>query len=315
MKEKSLVLLFLLIILFSCKSTYTKIGDKDANYIPYYLKVFEADSLFIVKDYKRSYEILDSLFKKYEPINISGYKEYETYLMASYLVEKNKAKIDKILQKSFQRYGSNYIFFENDTLLNKILKESKFNKNDLSLFSEKYVLSLDLKLRDTVELMVAQDKDVRGKGPVIEENIEKINRQENINKQNENRIITIFNKYGYPSVKKIGYYEYNQKDTELLAVYLHCSPAFMDSILLPKLYESLRKGETPPYNYATVYDKLKIYQTDEQLYGSFLDYQGHSTPLINPKKIDSIRKSVGLNNLNYSKWRLKAKYNYDMNIN
>ena len=55
--------------LYSCKSNYTRIGDKNANYITYYLKVYEADSLNLIGEYKSSNEILDSLFKKFEPIN------------------------------------------------------------------------------------------------------------------------------------------------------------------------------------------------------------------------------------------------------
>ncbi len=46
---KAILLIIPLVLLcISCKSSYTRIGDKNANYIPYYLKVYEADSLFIV---------------------------------------------------------------------------------------------------------------------------------------------------------------------------------------------------------------------------------------------------------------------------
>ena len=96
--------------LFSCKSNYTRIGDKNANYIPYYLKINEADSLFIVGNYKRSFEITDSLFKKFEPINLEGYSEYMTHI-SSAVASNNFDRLKKKIKKSFVCYGaviSNY---------------------------------------------------------------------------------------------------------------------------------------------------------------------------------------------------------------
>ena len=96
--EKTAILLGIMVTaLVSCKSSYIRIGDENANYIPYYLKVYEADSLFIVGDYERSYEILDSLFKKYEPINIDGYEEYLIYIASS--IELNNIKKNRLRKK------------------------------------------------------------------------------------------------------------------------------------------------------------------------------------------------------------------------
>ncbi len=84
------ILFFLISIsLISCNS-YQKIGDKNSNYIPYYLKVYEADSLFLVKNYSSAYEKYDSLFKYYEPINMPLYFEFENYLKAGLLSDKKK---------------------------------------------------------------------------------------------------------------------------------------------------------------------------------------------------------------------------------
>ena len=99
-KMKKIVFLMVVVSLglFSCKSNYTRIGDKNANYIPYYLKVYEADSLYIIGEYKNSYKILDSLFKKYEPINMPIYFEYEQYIkLANRFDKKTKKNIKKII--------------------------------------------------------------------------------------------------------------------------------------------------------------------------------------------------------------------------
>ncbi len=49
----SLVACLLLFFLISCKSNYAKVGGKKSNYIPYYLNIYEGDSLFIVGNYKQ----------------------------------------------------------------------------------------------------------------------------------------------------------------------------------------------------------------------------------------------------------------------
>lgn len=44
-----IILLFLIFI--SCKSGLQKIGDEQSNYLPYYLEVYKADSLFLTEHY------------------------------------------------------------------------------------------------------------------------------------------------------------------------------------------------------------------------------------------------------------------------
>ena len=98
------ILFFLIsIFLISCKS-YQKIGGKNSDYIPYYLKVYEADSLFTLKDYQGSYKILDDLFKKYDAKNTVSFYEYGTYL-ASCLMTGNTENIDIKVRKSYRDFG------------------------------------------------------------------------------------------------------------------------------------------------------------------------------------------------------------------
>lgn len=300
MAKKIFLILLICCGLFSCKSSYTKVGDKNANYIPYYLKVYEADSLYIVQDYKRSYEILDSLFKKYEPINMEVYKEYETYLLTSHLTMQKKNKTDRLLKKSFLIYGSKYEFLENDTLFKNIENKSKYKKNDLLIFSKRYTNGLDLNLRRTIENMVLIDKEIRLKTPIDNNLLAKVN------KENSDKIKYIFNKYGYPSYEKIGYYDYNQKNISLETVFLHCNADFNNTFLISKLKEYVKKGQCNPHFYGSILDKNTISQNKNQYFGTFQD-----TPLIDSVNIDSIRKNIGLYSINYKKWRLKRKYGYE----
>lgn len=61
--------IFTIFLLMSCKAKQISQEEKSLNYIPYYLQVYKADSLYMTKNYKQSYEILDKLFKKYKPLN------------------------------------------------------------------------------------------------------------------------------------------------------------------------------------------------------------------------------------------------------
>jgi hypothetical protein len=306
MKKTAFLLVLVSLIVISCKSNYIKIGAKDANYIPYYLKVYEADSLFIVKNYQRSFEILDSLFKKFEPINMEVYKEYETYLMASYFTKQKQKEINKILKNSFIKYGSTVSIFEDDSLLLDLLKKSKYSKKDLLAFNNGYNKKLNKDLRSLIENIVAADQNCRLNKPIDVDELSKVR------EENNEKIKFVYEKYGYPSSRKIGYEELNQKSINLSAVLLHCDVDFLENYLLEKMKFYLIKGEVLPYNYSGVYDKYLIsFYGEKQLYGTFLNSKNELVSLINESKLDSIRKSVGLGNINYQKWRLKAKYGYE----
>ena len=122
----SFVAFLCLLFLISCKSNYTSVGSKNANYIPYYLKVYEADSLYLVGNYERSYHILDSLFDKFEPLNMTLYFEYESYVKTSVILNKNvnsKSQICSLIEK----FGYSYQDIKTDSLLNVALINSKIS--------------------------------------------------------------------------------------------------------------------------------------------------------------------------------------------
>ena len=62
MKKSLLLISIISLIVISCKSSYTKIGDKNANYIPYYLKVYENANNYM-KDSSDRYNAYQSYFK------------------------------------------------------------------------------------------------------------------------------------------------------------------------------------------------------------------------------------------------------------
>ncbi|CCG53501.1 Probable lipoprotein precursor [Flavobacterium indicum GPTSA100-9 = DSM 17447] len=296
MRNCFLIVVFLFLCLISCKSNYTRIGDKNANYLPYYLKINEADSLYIVGNYQRSFEILDSLFKKFEPINLEGYSEYKTYIRTS-VASNNFNGLKKKVKKSFVNYGAVISNYEQDSILNIALKKTGFTRKDLDSFLEMHKKKINLTLRDTIEKMIEKDKSVRGKGYISDDKLREVN------EENMALIKIIFDKYGYPSHSLIGYSLFNDKDIDLGAVFLHTSVKFKREYLLPKLKDYSQRGFCLPQIYAGVYDRLLLDETNfdgSQLYG---EIKFKKLKLINESKVDSIRKSIGLPSLNYNKWR------------
>ena len=75
--------------------------------------------------------------------------------------------------------------------------------------------------------------------------------------------------------------------------------------------EAVKKGECEPSDFAVVYDKYLMSKGtfgDRVLYGELRNpSKSIDEHLVDPRKIDSIRKSIGLENINYRMWKL-GKY-------
>src|SRR5690606_24970567 len=134
----------------------TKI-EKEVNYIPYYLKVYEAKGLFEQGNYERSFEILDSLFRKYEPLNQFMVYEYKTYLQSAYL-RSNKHILPKAFIRGIEEYGLSDLVFENDSIMNLVYKESGLDCVKYMAHWSRYLDKINFGLRDTIKEMVKRDR-------------------------------------------------------------------------------------------------------------------------------------------------------------
>ncbi len=284
----------------SCKSNYTRIGDKDANYIPYYLKVYEADSLYLVGDYEQSYQILDSLFKKYEPLVMDNYSEYGTYLSTAALTNKTKNFRAKV-KLGFVNYGGIYSLHPDKVeIYNKIIQLSNLNDRQIIKLKKKYSDKLNAKLREEILNIYNSDQEVRNR----EHSDHEINK---IDEYNTIRIAKILEEHGFPQKKNVG--SLNAFDLPGGFFYwptllLHQSTESKKQYL-PMLYENVVKGNFEPHHYALVYDRVMMESNGNQYYGSTSCSGTFNCDLINPIKIDSIRRSIGLPHINYYNWKVK----------
>lgn len=312
-KMKKIVFLIIFIVLgfVSCKSSYTKIGDKNANYIPYYLKVYEADSLYLTGSFQSSYEILDSLFKKYEPINIDGYYEYEIYT-ASAVMSNNLKDIKRKFKTAHKKYGSKYAQGLNGNAIrirDSIVKYDSFSDNDIDKFIKNYINKLNLSLRDKVAKMNKEDSSVRG-------NFNSEEGQQLYKEKHRKELLQIFDKYGYPEKSIIGHNNLNlsddDQDVTLEIILIHQSTEFKEYIL-PFILKSVKEGKVSPEVYAVIYDRMyweKSKKAEKEAYQYYGSHLGGNLKIRFPKKLDSIRMSIGLyKNPNYGVWRNNKIFN------
>ncbi|TGD58957.1 hypothetical protein [Flavobacterium humi] len=307
----------LLIVSFlSCKTIKVTAIDpvvkNEINYIPYYLKVYEADSLFLTNNYQRSYEILDSLFQHYEPLNMEGYFEYSAYIATSVLTHHLK-DIDKKIRKGYADFGHISISHKNSfDFYDSIMKTSKLTETEIRILKLEHSKKINLDLRQKIVIMSEEDQ-----APRIDYNTDKIKFYQ---EKHKIEIEDIISKYGYPNYKVIGDVSYSDgtdkiyKSVSFTTIFLHQDMNVKEKYL-PMMLEGVKKGTFLPADYAAIFDKSIWQSTSEknnpqQLYGTF--------PKLNlkyPKKINTIRKSIGLPHLGYEVWRYNQIFEEKVNTN
>ncbi len=268
-----------LICLLSCKSNYTRIGDKDANYIPYYLKVYEADSLF----------------EKYEPVNMDNYIEYGIYLNSA-LKSNHIKKLKRKVKIGLIKYGGivphHKSSFEMYLDLIKILQLSE---KDILRYKNRYYRKLNLNLRTDFITNYNKDQEARVNGS--------LNKMKQIDCENNFFLDSVFKKTGFPKKSIIGsnaYYDAPDNGVIYLHIFIIHQDELFRARMLPILYDGIKKGFFEPENYAIVYDRDLLLKKQNQLYGS---YECNGSCGL-PKNIDSLRRDIGLPHLKYYQWKL-----------
>lgn len=282
MKFKILVC-FSLFFLISCKSNYTRIGDKDSDYIPYYLKVDVANELFKKGKRKECFFLLDSLFEKYKPINTLFVDELDTYCQLALEFNK-KDKLDKVVEILISDYGYNIAAYKDDKWL-KIRENLKFSEDDLKYKYSVYESNLNINYRDSILSIFKKDQDIRKTNDV--------HKIDSLDRVHEPYHISFIKRYGYPSFKIVGG---NGKNDQI-------SPAYMSVMLKhislkgvlylqPILLNEVKKGICPPIIYAGMLDVHKVVLKEETPFEYFGTYK-NSIPS-DTTATNNARETIGL---------------------
>jgi len=297
---KKIVFVILLGLIFNCSSKHnynieSKKPIAELNYIPYYLKIYEADSLYMVGNYTHCYKVLDSIFKKFTPKNSTLYYEYKTYVKSAYL-SNNKYNIKEKLTKLISNFGLERKHIKSDSIFNSIFKLSKISENEYSNFRKLYLENINLKLREEILEMTGKDQFYR-----TEYNGEDLyKKRHEVDSINQQKLKNIFDKGIYPSEQIIGGFSIDNKDTNILFMLLHTRDSVRLKYFLPKIKEFIRKGECVPIVYGYMVDQYHLYNKRSQVYGTYniYDVKEEEIPLIN-----QARKKMGLPSFEYEIWK------------
>lgn len=297
MKKIAFLGLLISLGLFSCKSNYTRIGDKNANYIPYYLKVYEADSIYILGNYEGSYKILDSLFKKYEPVNMPIYFEFENYIKMA--VKFNKVKKKDLINLA-RNYDYRYEDFKEDSLLNVSIKKFNLSKRKIDNLHNAFESKIDTVYRNLLNKMNFNDQVVR-----VRENVD-WNEVKKVDLKNDSLLRLNLKLNDFPTIQKVGSWKKLNHETlnsnvsiDVVLIHLSAYDTLFENYEA-KIFDYVIKGKCLPKTHALMKDKNNmIYNNESYYHFLFPDLNSGNQSL--KKEINIRRKKKGLPSIEYDK--------------
>lgn len=278
----------------------------EVNYIPYYLKVYEADSLYLVGEYKQSYEILDGLFKRYEPLNQQGLLEIETYIKAGFLT-KNFNNIKPSFIRLIGDWGYDETSFNNKTDTAMLLAWTKFTPEGekIAELKQKYIGKINWTLRDTIGAMHYADQLYRGK-----DRGKKVKREDSVDLVHIDLLKYLFKKYGYPDNRLVG-------DISIPgSVFNHISNNLNEKdyqYFRDELFKFLKHGSAVQHQITMFVDKREYDRNQRTVYGTFGTHESFGDRMIkfDTAEINKNRRLIGLPSVKYQQFKfevLMSKY-------
>lgn len=298
----NILFVFLIFVLsLSCKT-------REKNYITYYQKVNEIDSVYRIvgqseiaaKEYKK-------LFRKYEPKNQKKIEEYATYIMLADRYNINfggKKSLRKLIHffapGAHENWHKPYY-----PLLKKYGIDSLEVEKEIALWRK----GLNKELLDSFSIAMERDQAPREMGDLeLAEINEKIN---------FNLLKWTFERYGYPSEQKIGIRGNYDRSIHISTILYHLADTKKEyEYLKIKLLEYVKLGECPPEDYALLVDIHESSNKRKVLYLMNANDDGS----IDSANVNKNRKEIGMPSILHSVkirqdfWK-KMETNYDSGYN
>ncbi|MEM6719220.1 MAG: hypothetical protein AAF611_07910 [Bacteroidota bacterium] len=257
-----------------------------------------ADSLYIVKEYEQSYNILEQTFSRFEPIDMEIYNELITYIKLKILLKKDVSYDE--FTRLISVYGYTESYLKNDDVLGAFYEQNEQQLiHDTPQLQKQYLSSINLDLRNQILRMKSEDQLYRDNYGTYQEE------QTRIDSTNTEKLIHIFNTYGFPSKKLIGEYSVDNNSPNINALLLHTRDSIREHYFIPKVKEYVHQGKANPRLVGTMYDQLLLYDGFEQYYGTY-----SSSPITEASEaeINRRRASIGLPSYGYEDWRYRILY-------
>lgn len=287
-----------IIVLISCSSkknmaagNQEKQVTQELNYIPYYLEIYKADSLMVMKKDEEAFQKLDSLFKIYPPINQERYSEILNYILLSEKLKKN-INAKPYLESLIKDWGVTVKELKRENALTQILKNN-FSDTELLALEQQHHENIDWEYRKILKEMSIIDQSSRSK-----------QEEPQVDEDNIRKLIHLIRTKGYPDIPTVG--RIGNEKIMLPVMYHHFARADEYKEFRELLLENIKKGKATPFEmkmltlgkYELVYQQKYFEQTTRDTIRS----RGITTHY--PKDTFKIRRrNIGLPSLEYDQWK------------
>ncbi|WP_045492630.1 hypothetical protein [Chryseobacterium sp. StRB126] len=270
MKISSLIrsgfLLIVLLPLTSCKK----------NYITYYNKVNEADSIYrMANNPKLAVKEYQKIFKEYDPKNQDRVEEYATYITLADQYHEDFGGKKSLYQliSLMAPYGNEYKKYM--PLFNKYGIDNTSVEQKITEWKQ----GLDKKLVDSFKIALIRDQEGRPLDTALtRKNVEK----------NAKLLIWTFKNYGFPTPEKIGWFP-------MPTFISHMVESKKDyPFIKDKLLEYVKSGDFSPRDYARMEDTYLGSHKKITRYGF------NMIPVKDSTQTDRNRKSLGIPSMKHS---------------
>lgn len=273
-----LILILLSLIIISCNT-------REKNYIIYYNKVNEIDSIYrIAQRPKLAIKKFRKLFKEFPPKNQERIEEFENYIYLSdkyqenFGGKKNLYKFITLIAPYRNAYQEHLPLF----------KKYGIDSLEAAYKTDLWVRSREKVLMDSITTLFIRDQE----GKRLDVNISARN-----DLKNAKLMKWIFDNYGYPSLQKVGIFGNDDVFLPMSTFFSHMSASQDYPYFEKKLKRYLEMGDCTPREYSTMVDRYNLQVLkDKMLYGSYIGIDGISDTI----QVNKNRKSVGLPSLKHN---------------
>lgn len=262
---------------------------KNNNYIAYYNKVYEIDSIYrFQKDYRTVIKKYRELFDEYYPKNNDRIEEFETYIrLADQYKEDFGGK--KSLHELIPLIAPYWKYKKKDASFIQLYKKYGIDSLEMEEEIAQWNKNLNKKLVDSFTIAFKRDQSSRKDGDTIA--------MVKNDKKNAEMLKWMFENEGFPSLQKIGLWngDFLMPSGSLL---LHVANyEEYHQYLKTKILEYVQSGDCPPRDYAAMIDRYHLYVLKKD--PPYYIYIGQS-PVKDSTAINRNRKSIGLPSMKHS---------------
>ena len=277
-------ILFVFFIGLGC----SKNKPTECNYISdYFPHIYEAEINFLLGEYEQAYEYYSLAFESCKALRIGIFRDTDKYAKVCAILGYEDQSI-QFIRKSI-RAGGKLEQFRKDTAFYQIFKSTKGQEIivDYERMRESFLNSLDLKLRDTLQQLIALD---------LMHNMTES--QDSAFYENDKKLLSILKQFGYPNEKAIGPYNLDMQQSGPEILLLHSTDSIRINHFIPMLKKYVSNGQCSPYILGQVLDNYELFHQKPQTHGTFGGVTSRYANMIDDlKKVDFNRINIGLPSL------------------